>query len=101
MTPSETTTPLYVLTLFVAGSSVITARAVENIRKICSTHLAGRCRLDVVDIGTDPGSAEAHGIVAVPTLIKGSPLPEIRLIGDMSDADAVIQRLDIEPEPSY
>ena len=97
MAPAEPGATFYVLTLFVAGSSVVTARAVENIRRICAGQLEGRCRLDVVDVATDPEAAEVNGIVAVPTLIKGSPLPQVRLIGDLSDTDGVIRRLEIAP----
>lgn len=85
----------FVLTLFVTASSALSTRALENIRRICVTHLDGKCRLDVVDIGTDPEAAEDRGIVAIPTLIKGAPLPEVRLIGDMSDTDGVLSRLGI------
>lgn len=87
----------YTLTLFVAGSSALSARAIDNIRRICVNHLDGRCELDVVDIANDPEAAETNGIVAIPTLIKGSPLPQVRLIGDMSDTDGVLARLNIVP----
>lgn len=87
----------YTLTLFVAGSTALSSRSIENIRRICVTHLGGKCELDVVDIAADPEAAEANGIVAIPTLIKGSPLPEVRLIGDMSDTEGVLTRLNIVP----
>lgn len=96
MASADPTKTFYVMTLFVAGSSLLTKRAVDNVRRICSNQLEGRCRLDVVDIAEDPDTAEAHGIVAVPTLIKGAPLPEVRLVGDMSDTARVMSRLDIE-----
>lgn len=95
MTEPASANGSYVLTLFVTGSSLVSTRAVENIRRICVTHLDGRCRLDVIDIASDPEAAERRGIVAIPTLIKGSPPPEVRLIGDMSDTEAVLSRLDI------
>lgn len=88
----------YALTLFVAGPSALSARAIENVRRICAIHLEGGCELEVVDVATDPEAAEANGIVAIPTLIKASPLPQVRLVGDMSDTEAVLSRLNIVPQ---
>ena len=85
----------YVLRLFVSGSTSKSALAVENIKRICEQHLKSRYDLEVVDIYQQPSLARDDQIVAVPTLIKRSPLPLRRLIGDLSDLKKVIFGLDL------
>ena len=85
----------YVLRLYVSGSTSKSALAVENIKRICEQHLKSRYDLEVVDIYQQPSLARDDQIVAVPTLIKRSPLPLRRLIGDLSDLKKVIFGLDL------
>jgi circadian clock protein KaiB len=85
----------YVLTLFVTGASDMSVRAIGNIRALCEQHLQGRYQLEVVDIHRDAGSMLSHNVVAAPTLIKESPLPRRRLVGDLSDSTRVLAALDI------
>lgn len=89
----------YVLRLYVTGSTVNCRRAIANIRKICEEHLDGRYDLDVVDIVDDPGLAASKQLLAAPTLIKESPLPVRRFIGDMSQTERILHGLDLsKPE---
>jgi circadian clock protein KaiB len=86
---------LYVLRLYITGSTPRSARAISNIRKICEEHLEGRYDLEVVDISQHPMLAEGEQIIATPTLIKKLPLPLRRFIGDMSQADRIVLGLDL------
>src|ERR1039458_2950870 len=85
--PSGSSSPetKYVLRLYVSGSTSKSALAVENIKRICEQHMKNRYDLEVIDIYQQPNLARDEQIVAVPTLIKLSPLPLRRLIGDLSD----------------
>ena len=85
----------YVLRLYVSGSTSKSALAVENIKRICEQHLKNRYDLEVVDIYQQPSLAREEQIVAVPTLIKRSPPPLRRLIGDLSDLKKVLFGLDL------
>ena len=85
----------YVLRLYVSGSTAKSALAVENIKRICVKHLKNRYDLEVIDIYQQPNLAREEQIVAVPTLIKRSPLPGRRLIGDLSDPKKVLVGLDL------
>src|SRR6204780_4939443 len=87
-------TTLYVLRLYITGSTPRSARAISNIRKICDEHLEGRYDLEVVDISQHPMLAEGEQIIAAPTLIKKLPLPLRRFIGDMSQTDRILLGLD-------
>jgi len=93
----------YVLTLYVTGMRPRSQRAIENIRRLCEEHLAGRYELEIVDIYQQPGLAKDAQIIAAPTLVKELPRPLRRIIGDMSDDGRVLVALGIkvpeEPEP--
>jgi circadian clock protein KaiB len=84
----------YLLTLFVAGQSVRTERAVANLRRICA-RLGDRCELTIVDVLERPELAEREKILATPTVIRNRPLPRRRVIGDLSDQEKVVLELDL------
>lgn len=85
----------YVLRLYVSGSTLKSALAVENIKRICEQHLKNRYDLEVIDIYQQPNLAREEQIVAVPTLIKRLPPPLRRLIGDLSNLETVLVGLDL------
>jgi circadian clock protein KaiB len=87
----------YLLRLYVSGSMLKSARAVNNIKRICEQYLKGRYDLKVVDIGQHPNLARSEQIVAAPTLIRRLPLPLRRLIGDLSNQKSVLLGLDLRP----
>jgi circadian clock protein KaiB len=92
---SNSRQPKYVLRLYVSGSTSKSALAIENIKRICEQHLKNRYDLEVIDIYQQPNLAREEQIVAVPTLIKRSPPPLRRLIGDLSNQERVLFGLDL------
>jgi circadian clock protein KaiB len=93
----------YVLILYVAGMRPRSQRAIENIRRLCEQHLAGRYELQIVDIYQQPAIAQNAQIVAAPTLVKKLPPPLRRIIGDMADDGRVLLAMGIKmaesPQP--
>src|ERR1700681_4907832 len=89
--------PEFVLRLFVTGNTTRSVRAIDNIRRICEEHLAGRYALEVVDVYRHPEMAKQEQIIAAPTLVKQLPLPLRRLVGDLSDRAKVLIGLNISP----
>ena len=87
----------YLLRLYVVGATAGSQRAISNLRAICETELAGRYKLEVIDIYQQPTLAKGEQIIAAPTLVKKLPLPVRRLVGDMSDRDRVLLGLDLRP----
>jgi circadian clock protein KaiB len=83
----------YCLRLFITGASANSLRAVNNIRDICEKYLHENYFLEVIDVYQDKPLAEIENIVALPLLIKSSPLPERRMIGDLSDTSKVLRAL--------
>jgi circadian clock protein KaiB len=59
-------------------------------------YLKGRYELDVVDLYQQPQLAQGEQIIAAPTLIKKLPLPQRRIIGDMSKSERVLAGLDLQ-----
>jgi circadian clock protein KaiB len=93
---SQSRQPKYVLRLYISGSTSKSARAVENIKRVCEQHLKNRYSLEVIDIYQQAHLARDEQIVAVPTLIKRLPPPLRRLIGDMSNLEKVLFGLDLK-----
>jgi len=83
----------YVLRLFIAGSSPNSLRAVTNIKRICDIHLPGEFSLEIVDVYQQGDLAKKEQLIALPLLIKKMPLPERRLIGDLSETAKVLSAL--------
>ena len=65
----------YLFTLFVAGASDLSARAIANIREVFEFQLRDRYTLEVVDVYRDPQAMTASNVLAAPTLIREAPLP--------------------------
>ncbi|MGO8744940.1 MAG: circadian clock KaiB family protein [Thermoguttaceae bacterium] len=87
----------FVLRLYVSGMTARSRQAIENIRKLCEEHLAGRYELQVIDIYQQPELAKEGQVIAAPTLVKTLPLPLRRVIGDMGDAGRIMVVLGIVP----
>ena len=72
------------LRLYVAGTGARSLRAIQIITRLCETELAGRYRLEIVDVYRHPARAVEDQVVAIPTLIKRAPGAIKRLVGDLS-----------------
>ena len=80
----------YVFRLYVTGASPNSLRAIANTRNIFEAHLKQNYELEIIDVHQQPSVAKQENIIALPLLIKKFPLPEKRLIGDMSDIERVL-----------
>jgi circadian clock protein KaiB len=83
------------LRLYVTGVTPNSARAITNTKEFCETYLKGRYELEIVDVYQQPLVAEHEQIIALPMLLKISPSPQRRLIGDMSDTEKVLRGLNL------
>jgi circadian clock protein KaiB len=84
---------VYKLSLFITGASPNSSRAITNLKDICETHLKDKYELEIIDVYQQPIMAANEQVIALPMLIKRSPGPTRRLIGDMSDIDKVLRGL--------
>jgi circadian clock protein KaiB len=83
-------------TLYVAGVTSKSKAAMINLEKYCEEYLAGRYKIEVIDLFKEPHMAEADQILAIPTLIRKSPAPTRKIIGDLSNTEKVLQCLDLK-----
>ncbi|AXC10667.1 Circadian oscillation regulator KaiB [Acidisarcina polymorpha] len=90
----------YLLRLYVAGGTAQSTRAIIDARRLCDDHLAGKYRLEVVDIYQRPVLARDEQIIAVPTLVRHYPKPLRRLVGDFSNAERILIALDLLVHPT-
>ena len=85
------------LRLYVAGQTPKSIAALANLKRLCEDHLAGRYRIEVVDLLRQPHLARRDDIVVVPTLVRQVPQPIRKIIGDLSNVERVLIGLDVIP----
>jgi len=61
---------------------------------LCQTHLADRYEIEVVDVLKDPMVALNDSVLMTPTLVKLSPPPVRRIVGSLSQMQAVLDIID-------
>src|SRR4051812_12423954 len=83
------------LSLFVTGRTPTSERAIVNLRRICDERSDMQCDIRIVDVTENPHEAEQLRILATPMLVRESPLPVRRVIGDLSDMEEVFQALEL------
>src|SRR4051812_18447132 len=77
--------PHYDLRLYVAGQTPKSLAAFANLKELCELHLAGKYRIEVIDLIKKPQLARDDQIVAIPTLVRRLPQPIRKIIGDLCD----------------
>jgi len=86
----------YSLKLYITGRTLRSIRSIENLQQI-RDNLKGECDMVIIDVLEQPELAEEAKILATPTLVRESPPPPRRVIGDLSDIAKVFTGLDIMP----
>lgn len=89
--------PKWDLRLYVAGPTPKSIMALRNLQRLCDEHLAGRYRIEVIDLMKNPQLAQGDQILAVPTLVRKLPEPIRKIIGDLSNTERVLIGLDLRP----
>lgn len=83
------------LRLYVAGQTRKSLAAIANLQRFCETNLAGKYRIEVIDLLEHPQLAQGDQILAIPTLVRRLPSPMRKIIGDLSDTGRVVVGLDL------
>lgn len=91
--------PLYEFSLYLSGATPNSTRALRNIKDICEQYLSGRYTLRIIDMYQQPELAQEAQIIAAPTLVRRQPLPQRRLVGDLSNRAAVLVILGLDHLP--
>jgi circadian clock protein KaiB len=83
------------LRLYVSGQALNSRAAIRNLESLRAV-LADGTAVEVVDVRERPELAEEDRILATPTLVRRTPEPVRKIIGDLSDIGRVLSGLDIE-----
>lgn len=86
----------YVFCLYVTGASPNSLRAIANTKNICDEYIKEGYELEVIDVYQQPVVAREENIIALPMLVRKHPLPEKRMVGDMSDIERVLKSIGLE-----
>lgn len=76
--------------LYVAGNAPHSQKAALNLRTFCSTYLADRHQVEIVDLLTDPRRALTDKVLLTPTLAVTFRGTTRRIAGDLSDTSVLI-----------
>lgn len=83
------------LRLFVTGAGAASQHAIAELEVLRREALPAECRVDVVDVLEEPALAERHRVYATPMLVRVSPLPIRRFVGNLADGRRVLATLDL------
>lgn len=97
LTDTDADPEIWELRLYVAGKTARSMAAIENLNAICETHLAGKYRIEVVDLLVHPQLAKGDQIIAIPTLVRKLPEPIRKVIGDLSNTERALVGLQLRP----
>jgi circadian clock protein KaiB len=91
--PETAAEGMWELCLYVMNRTPRSINALANLRRICRKYLAGRYRLEVVDLTASPERAQRDQIVATPALVLKFGGESRTLLGDLSDGARVLAAL--------
>lgn len=84
------------LKLYTRGRILSSLRAIDNAQRICEGHIVGKYDLTVIDVLEHPEVLETENIIETPILIREWPLPKVRILGDLTDTDLVVEKLELQ-----
>ncbi len=77
------------LRLYVTGGSPGAPGIIDAVHRLLAERCPVQHELHIVDLGDDPSVAIRDGVLATPTLVRTAPTPVCRVVGDLTDIDAV------------
>ena len=83
------------LRLYIAGRTPRSMTAFANLKQLCEEHLAGRYRIEVIDLIEHPQLAAGDEIVAIPTLVRKLPQPLCKIVGDLRNTERALVGLQL------
>jgi len=87
------------LRLFVTGDSPDSSAAIANLKALFPNGALCEVELEIVDVQREPARGARDGILVTPTLLKLSPSPPCRVLGNLKNHEALSRLLGIERPP--
>jgi circadian clock protein KaiB len=91
--------PALSLRLYIAGRGPNSVRAIANLRAILQKYPVTQHRLEIIDVMEQPERSLKDGVLVTPMLLKLSPEPKMKVVGDLSETANVLLALGIEDTP--
>lgn len=85
--------PKHIFRLYIAGQSANSVMAVENLKALCREILPQCHEIEIVDVLRQPEAALRERILVTPTLLRLAPGQLVRIIGNLSEREAVLALL--------
>jgi circadian clock protein KaiB len=82
--------------LYVAGTSPNSVAALATMRALAAEFPARRIEIEIIDVLQDPLRGLRDGVMATPLLVRRQPLPERRILGNLSHRRALLSVLGIQ-----
>ena len=89
----------YEFRLYVAGDTPNSAAAKLNLGALCRKYLAGRYKIEIVDVFRNPDRALLDGIFMTPALVKLAPSPMKMIVGTLNGSPSLLESLGVVPNP--
>jgi circadian clock protein KaiB len=86
---------MYKFRLYVVGDAPNSTKAILNLRALCNTHLPGRHEIEIIDVLLHPERALADGVLLTPLLLRVSPAPVRRMIGNLSHSEPMMAMMEV------
>jgi circadian clock protein KaiB len=86
------------LRLFVAGDSPDSSAAIVNLKGLFPNGASSQAEVEIVDVQREPARGAREGILVTPTLLKLSPAPTCRILGNLKNRDALLRLLGVKQE---
>ncbi len=83
------------LKLYVVNKSRSSVRAIKDLEYFLKNNYQNQYRLEIINVLEKPELAEQDKILATPTVIKYTPVPVARIIGDLSNSIKVSTGLEL------
>jgi circadian clock protein KaiB len=87
--------PHFKFQLYVAGDGPHSVQAIANLNEICREFLSERHEIEIIDLLREPERALHDEVMPTPMLVKLSPAPVLKFIGNLSQRESLLQALEI------
>ena len=87
--------PFKFLLYIVSADHAEAAEEIQSLRRFLTEELTKQFELEVVDVLQHPHLAIKEGILATPTLVRVSPPPPLRIVGDYTNREKVLAALEL------
>lgn len=89
----------YDIQLFVAGEEPNSALARATVERICTDHLGGDYRVEVIDVLKDPQPARKENIFVTPALVVRQGSRRTVFFGNLTHTERVLAALNVGSVP--